>query len=157
MLRDRCPRVVSQALKWCKAKEAWLDHVYNNSIWIYVSKKERLQATKHVLGIDKKNPYFVFEDTITKEVLSQSEKEYWNRVTKWVSWFQRNYLKIENCYKISKKTGVEVLDIKRGIMLNYLYEMCPTTEDDAETREKKNKYINSLVDFLIDCFEDRIK
>ena len=29
MLRDRCPEVVNFALKWCKAKERWINHVYD--------------------------------------------------------------------------------------------------------------------------------
>ena len=34
MLRDRCPKMVNYALKWRKAKEKWIDHVYSNFIGI---------------------------------------------------------------------------------------------------------------------------
>ena len=50
MLRDRCPKVVNYALKWCKAKERWLNYVYDNQIWPLKSKKERLNQTKLILG-----------------------------------------------------------------------------------------------------------
>jgi hypothetical protein len=39
-------------------------------------------------------------------------------------------------------------------MQDYLSDMCPTTEDSAEVQERKNKYINNFVDFLIESFEN---
>ena len=159
MLRDRTPKLVNFALKWCKVKEAWLDHVYKNFIWLYVSNEERLVATRRVLGykypedMKKKDKLFVFEDTIAWDSLTTEETESWKRVAKWVSWFQITVPAIENSYKISKKMGTDIVDIKRNIMLNYLYCYCPTKEDDKKTREKKGKYVNDLTDFLIDCFE----
>ena len=45
MLRDRVPLFVDLALKWCKAKEIWINHVYNNFINIYVDKDQRYHAT----------------------------------------------------------------------------------------------------------------
>lgn len=160
MLRDRCPKVVSYALKWCKAKEQWLDHVYKNWIWIYSSKKERLDATYRVLGYNmhnKKLPReFKFEDTILLDNLTPSEEKHWDKVSKWVSWFQKEYQFVENEYSISIKKGYDIIDIKRNIMLNYLTDWCPNSEDDAKTKKEKNKKLNEFVDFLIDCFEDRI-
>ena len=159
MLRDRTPKLVDFALRWCKVKEAWLDHVYKNFIWLYVSNKERLVATRRVLGykypedMKKKDKLFVFEDTIAWDSLTEEETKSWKRVAKWVSWFQITVPAIENSYKISKKMGTDIVDIKRNIMLNYLYCYCPTKKDDKKTREKKGKYVNDLTDFLIDCFE----
>ena len=154
MLRDRCPKVVSLALKYCKAKETWLDHVYKNFIWVYVSKKERLAETRRILGItNPKKRNFVFEDTIDWDNLNKEETAYWKNIASWVSWFTITVPNIENEYEISKKTGTDIVDIKRGIMLNWLTKYCPNKEDDAETRKRKNKYINTLVDYLIDCFE----
>lgn len=152
MLRDRIPKVVDFALKWCKVKEAWLDHAYKNWIWIYQSKEERLKATKRLIG-NKSNP-FNFEDTIDWENLDQQEEARWKSVSKWVSWFQKEYSIVENEYSVSKKLGYDIVDIKRGIMLNYLYDWCPKKEDDTKTRKYKNKKINEFVDFLIDCFEN---
>ena len=154
MLRDRVPKFVSFALKYCKAKEAWLDHVYKNFIWVYVSKKERLAETRRVLGItNPKRPNFVFEDTIDWDNLDQEEKAYWKNVASWVSWFTKTVPLIEDEYKISKLKTDDIVDLKRTIMLNWLSKYFPTKEDDAKTRKKKNKFINELVDFLIDCFE----
>lgn len=169
MLRDRLPKFVSFALKWCKAKEAWLDHVYKNFIWIYVSKKERLAETRRVLGYKTDLPReFKFEDTINWEGLNQDEnvkmenlspeyKKYWENVRDWVSWFTKTVPLIEDEYKISKQEGADIIDLKRTIMLNWLSKYFPTKEDSAEVRKKKNKFINNLVDYLIDCFENRIK
>lgn len=158
MLRDRVPKFVSFALKWCKAKEAWLDHVYKNFIWIYTSKKERLAQTRRVLGItNPKVKNFIFADTIDWENLDREETAYWKNVASWVSWFQKTVPLIEEEYKISKQKGADIVDLKRIIMLNWLSAYFPTKEDSAEVRKKKNKFINNLVDYLIDCFENRIK
>lgn len=154
MLRDRTPKLVSFALKWCKVKEAWLDHVYKNWIWLYVSNKERLEATKRILGYTSNNKReFKFEDTIAWDSLSPDETSEWESVAKWVSWFQSTVPYIENEYNISKKKGVDIIDIKRSIMINHLYDYLPTKEDSEKTRKKKNLYVNTLTDYLIDCFE----
>ena len=155
MLRDRCPKTVSLALRWCHVKEAWLDHVYKNWIWIYSSKEERLKAAKRLLGYNDGKPrQFIFEDTIMWENLTSKEKEVWTNVKSWVSWFQKEYVYVENAYSISKRKGYDLTDIKREIMINHLYNMCPTAEDDTKTRKKKSAYLNKFVDFLIDCFEE---
>ena len=111
--------------------------------------------THDLLGHNSKKR-FVFEDTIDWDNLTKDEETHWKKICSWVSWFQKEYQFIENEYSVSKKLGCDILDIKRNIMLNYLYDWCPTKEDDAKTRERKNKQINTFVDFLIDCFEDRI-
>jgi hypothetical protein len=154
MLRDRCPKLVSYALKWCKAKEAWIDHVYKSWIWVFSDKKLRLSMTREILGIDKKRRQFIFEDTIDWENLSKEETSKWKNVTSWVSWFQKTVPLIEDEYKISKLGGAELIDLKRNIILNWLSDFFPTTKDDAKVREKKNKFINDLADYLIDCFEN---
>ena len=155
MLRDRTPKFVNFALKFCKVKEAWLNHVYKNWIWLYVSNEERLAATRSVLGYKKGMPReFVFEDTIAWDSLSPEESKEWKRIAKWVSWFQCTVPTIWDQYKDSKQKGAELIDLKRTIMLNWLSEYFPTTEDDAKTRKMKNKFVNELADYLIDCFEN---
>lgn len=154
MLRDRCPKVVSHALKWCGVKEAWLDHVYENFIWMYCDNEERLKATKLVLGINEHEMKFVFEDTICEDNLTTEEKQKWNKVKHWVSWFQREYAYIENAYSISKTKGKDIRDIKLEIMKNYLQWMCPNNTDDEETKQRKNTAVNKFTDYLIDCFEN---
>ena len=156
MLRDRTPKIVIFALKWCKAQEAWLNHVYNNWIWLYKSNEERLSVTKKLLGLDKKPRQFVFKDTIMWDNFTQEEKNSWENVVSWVSWFQKNYAYIENAYSISKVKGKDIVDIKLEIMQNYLTEYCPTQKDRGKEKERKSIFVNKLCDFLINCFENRI-
>lgn len=151
MLRDRCPKVVGLALKYCKAKETWLDHVYKSWIWIYQSKKERLEATKNLLG--SKSKPFCFADTIDWENLSPDDKEYWTKISSWVSWFQNKYAYMQNAYSISKSKGYKIEDIKYELMLSHMLELCPSSQDDTKTKKKKSKMVNELADFLIDSFE----
>lgn len=105
MLRDRLPKVVDYALKWCKAKQLWINHVYNNFIGIYISKEDRNMATRTVLGISKKYHQFVFNTTIDWDNLSDEEKESWTNVENWVIWFQKYYQNIENIHSLSKLDG----------------------------------------------------
>lgn len=156
MLRDRTPKIVIYALKWCRVQEAWLDHVYNNWIWLYKSNEERLGVTKKLLGLDKKPNHFVFKDTIMWDNFTQEEKNSWENVVSWVSWFQETYAYIENAYSISKTKGKDIVDIKLEIMENYLSDYCPTEEDSNKERERKSNFVNKLCDFLINCFENRI-
>lgn len=154
MLRDRCPKMVSLALKYCKAKERWLDHVYKSRIWIYVSNEERLRATKEVINTfnDKHKP-FNFDNTIDWDNLTSEDVRYWKIISGWVLWFQRKYKYVENEYNLYKNK-CDIVNLKRNIMLNYFAHMCPTTEDDEETRVSKSKTLNELVDYLIECFEN---
>lgn len=156
MLRDRCPKIVDLALKWCKAKEAWINHVYDNWIWMYSSNRIRLEVTRSLLGYNKHPREFVFEDTILWDNFSIDEKKKWKDIVFWVSWFQKNHWPIQNAYDNSKKVGKDILSIKYEIMNNYLGFMFPTKKDTQKEREKKNKKINNLLDLLIDSFENRI-
>ena len=155
MLRDRLPKLVDFAFKWCKVKESWLNHVYKNFIWLYSDNKERLAQTRLLLGYKKGKPReFKFEDTIDWDNLDQEETKHWTKVALWVSWFQKTVPLIEDEYKISKQKGTELIDLKRTIMLNWLSCYFPTTEDSAKERTRKNAYVNKLADYLIDCFEN---
>ena len=49
MLCDRMPQTLDIALRWCKAKNKWVDYVYDNTIKKY-PQKERSRAVKQVLG-----------------------------------------------------------------------------------------------------------
>ena len=156
MLRDRVPRMVNLALKWCKCKEKWLDHVYKNWIWMYSSKDMRNSVTRDLLGLDihGKATKFNFEDTILWDNLTEEETKYWKGISSWVSWFRKQYQYVENTYTVSLQAGHNISEIKLEIMQDYLSDMCPTTEDSTEVREQKNKYINNFVDFLIESFEN---
>ena len=130
--------------------------MYNNWIWIYSSNEERYNAAKSILGIEGKKMNFNFKDTILWDNMSEEEKDYWTKVCGWVSWFQQKYAYIKNTYDILNSTGKDISTIKLRIIHDYLMLMCPTTQDSDEVKEEKNKDINSLVDYLIDCFENRI-
>ena len=153
MLRDRCPKVVSYALKWCKAKEKWLDYVYKEQIWILGSKKERLVQTKAILGITEKGKNFNFHNTIYWDGLSPNELYYWKYVESWVDFFVKKYAYIENAYIISIQNGKSIKECKLEIMKNWLIKMCPLTTDTKEEIDRKTKYVNNFTDYLIDCFE----
>ena len=158
MLRDRLPRYVSDALKWCKAKEAWLDHVYKNFIWLYKDNKERLAQTRLVLGYKENLPReFKFEDTIDWQNLDDAETKHWKEVQQWVSWFTTTVPCIEDDYNSYKKKGQNLLVIKQTLMIKWFKWLFPTSEDTKKTIEKKNKDINNILDYLIDCFENHNK
>ena len=160
MLRDRLPRYVSDALKWCKAKEAWLDHVYVNFIWLFRDKEGRRNCTRIILGYkdDPKLPReFKFEDTIDWDNLDNDETKRWKEVQQWVSWFTTTVPCIEDDYNSLKNKGKTTLEIKQTLMTKWFSWLFPTKEDDAKTVKKKNKDINSILDYLIDCFENRNK
>ena len=158
LLRDRCPRVVSQALKWCKAKELWLDYVYKEQIWPISSKKERLNQTKLILGIgtDGKQ-HFDFHSTIEWKSLKPEDVYDWAYVESWVNFFVKKYAYIENTYIISKTYGKTIEEIKLEIMKSHLMEFCPRTDDNEQTKIEKSQYVNDLTDFLIDCFDGKIQ
>lgn len=156
MLRERTPKLIIYALKSCKMLETWLNHVYKNKIWIYPTKKKRLEETRHILGLDKKNPSFCFEDTLDKDNLSAKDMKVWDEVIRRVSWFTQKYAYAENAYNISKLKGRSVVDLKLELMTKYLQDFCPTKDDDAATRRRKSNNVNNLADFIIDCFEDRV-
>lgn len=156
MLRDRCPKVVNYALKWQKAKERWIEHAYVNFIKLYVDNKERNHATRIVLGIAKFYRNFDFHKSIEWDNLLPEDKLYWERVEGWVNWFMKNYAYIENMYEISRKAGKSEFDIKVEIINSYLKTLLPSPDMKEEEKQAKYAYVDSLVDFLIKCFEDRI-
>ena len=157
MLRDRCPKVVSYALKWCKAKEKWLDYVYKNQIWPLSSKKERLNQTKLILGIQGNSHHFDFYNTICWKDLTPEEVHYWKYVCSWVDFFRSKYMYIENAYAVSIASGKSIRKCKFEMMKKWLIDFCPKKTDSEEEIKDKTIYVNNLADFLIDCFEGNIQ
>lgn len=133
MLRDRCPIIVDFALKWCKAKQRWIDHVYENSIQFYKSKKDKNEACRIMLGISKKHRGFDFHYTITWDNLIAEEKEYWESIEKWVNWFQIQFQAIEQ--------DISVLNYTKTDIKNKYLSFC------------SDQYGNKLVDYLFSCYE----
>ena len=119
MLRDRLPYVVNLALKWCNAKNSWVNHVYDAQISIYACNKDRNDATRHVLGLKKHNRYFDFHKSIDWDNLDETEANYWKQIEIWVTWFKMNHIYIKNIYDCSIEKGKSIDDIKNEIK-NYL-------------------------------------
>lgn len=131
MLRDRLPKTIDYALKWCKAKEYWLEHVYRNFIWIYSNNEERYKAAKLVLGIKKKKCNFDFHNTINWDDLTPAQKLYWVSVETWVTWFRENMLYVENTYNLS--SNLTEREIIETIKINHLQDVVPTMQEKLAT------------------------
>ena len=140
MLRDRCPTVINFALIWCKAKTAWINHVYENSIAIYKSKADRNEATRIILGISKKNRKgFEFEYTITWDNLTEEEEKIWKSVAKWVDWFSKSFLAIYDHYNFLRGRGSTEEEVKKYYFDAYVKSFDNTAE------------ANRFVKYLIEC------
>lgn len=50
MLKDRMPFILDLALRWCKAKQRWINYVYDNTVKKYPREK-RSVVVKTILGI----------------------------------------------------------------------------------------------------------
>ena len=53
MIRDRMPLMLDLALRWCKAKERWINYVYDNVVSRY-PKEKRSIVVKQILGIKQR-------------------------------------------------------------------------------------------------------
>lgn len=138
MLRDRCPVVVDYALKYCKAKNRWIEHTYNSFIKFYVNKRERDIATRKTLGIVKGKPkLFDFHSTIDWDNISSEEQEYWEYIESWVEWFRCCFGGIQNKYEISIKVGESEDAFKQE-----LYSMLTNSSEEQKIK---------LSEFLLKC------
>lgn len=156
MLRDRLPETVDLALKWCKAKEKWLDLCYSENIWIYVSKKERYSATRSILGLSTNRRSFDFDRTIMWPNLSKEEAAYWKRVSSWVSWFRTTIDAIEETYTSSKRRNLSEMEIKVKIINYYLRTLLPKEEDPDDVKQRKYNYVDKLVNYIIKYLEKNV-
>ena len=164
MLRDRCPKIVSYALKWQKAKEQWIDHTYNYFVKIIGEERKDDKIIRSVsdnkkaiarilLGIvDGKVKRFEFDKTIDWDNLTDEETTYWKKVSAWVNWFRTTYAYIENTYDVSLKTGKSEINIKVEIINTYLGWLMPKKDDSDELKQAKYDYVDKFVDYLIRCF-----
>lgn len=129
MLRDRLPKTVDIALKWCKAKERWINHTYDNFIGIFSENKEKDNATKVILGISTRYKSFDFHKTIMWDNMTDLEISYWKNVESWVNWFRTNYIYIQNEVNNSLILGVEINVIKQKIKKNFLSQLNEEWQD----------------------------
>lgn len=156
---------MSLALKYCKAKEDWINHCYNNFIRT-VPQSERSVTVKEMLGIVKRpgckklltqddyimlalygykrkevptqehsQLYHTFRETIDWDSLNSSDGEFWKGVCNVVDWFSRSYAYIENDYRISISIGKNA-DVIRN---------------ELKSRYKLN---DNLTTYLIKCFKE---
>ena len=139
MLRDRLPKTVDIALKWCKAKERWINHTYDNFIDIFSENKEKNNATKVILGISTRYKSFDFHKTIMWDNMTDLEISYWKNVESWVNWFRTNYIYIQNEVNNSLILGVEINVIKQKIKKNFLSQL------DEEWQDKLCNYLISTL------------
>ena len=139
MLRDRVPLLVDLALKWCKAKECWINHVYDNFINIYTDKDQRYEATRILLGISSKYRTFDFSKTILWESLTNEETKTWEKVTDWVKWFQNEATIIKDEYDKNKN----IYDYSH--LIEYL------ADNFVITNDKNTAY--KLVEFIINSYK----
>lgn len=129
MLRDRLPKTVDIALKWCKAKEQWINHTYDNFIGIFSENKEKNNATKVILGISTRYKSFDFHKTIMWDNMTEIEIQHWKNVESWVNWFRTNYIYIQNEVNNSLILGVEINVIKQKIKKNFLSQLNEEWQD----------------------------
>lgn len=105
MLRNRLPDYVDLALKWCKVKELWINHVYDSQINIYADKQERYNATRIALGLSSKERIFKFEDSIDWVWITEEEKERLKPAIGWINFFKTIFPYIENKWKVNLSLG----------------------------------------------------
>lgn len=139
MLRDRLPKTIDIALKWCKAKEKWIDHTYHNFVQFLSDKEDRDEATRIILGISKKYREFDFHKSIMQDNLSEEETHYWQNVETWVNWFRVKYIYVQNEYNNSLSLGLNIYTIKQKIKKNFLSSL------NEEWQEKLCNYLISTL------------
>lgn len=105
MLRNRVPMSADMALKWCKAKDKWIEHTYKAFIHVFADKSERYKVTCILLGIKGRGRKFVFDRTIDWEGLNKEEYNLWKRVSSWQAWLSKNLIDIEDDYKHAIRMG----------------------------------------------------
>lgn len=133
MIRDRVPIVIEFALKWCKAKERWIDHVYKHFVNIYVDKEERKRAVHAVLEIRKGKSYMNFHKSIFWDHFESTDEEieYWEWVEGWVKWFTTYFKYMYHMYENS----VNETEFKKKILSSFL------KNTDKSEQEKLANYI----------------
>lgn len=154
MLRDRMPSTLDIALRWCKAKEKWMDYVYEKHIKT-VPKNQRSNAVKITLGTlpaytidDIKSVFRDLGKKLVKPIPPQSLRwdfkdtvpndSYWAYVNSWVSWFRKTFSFIEHNYVINVQLGKSELQKKNDInhFISFLEE---------PWRTKLNNYLLSEI------------
>lgn len=147
MIRDRMPKMYDLALRWCKAKDRWINHVYENIVKKYpVAKRgtivkillgikqqytrmevydyfryvKLLPVTKDMAyNIPKDDLLMKFKDTIDWKSLDKDMYQYWQSVNSWVEWFRTTYIAMQSTYESAKSWGIDEITIKTILMDKY--------------------------------------
>ena len=133
MIRDRVPQTVDFALKWCKAKTSWVEHVYENFVWFLIDKKDKDQQVRALLGLSKLNRNFEFDETINWDNLSKEDREYWKNISKWVHFFEREMIPMVEIYETLKIKGHDEEYIKQYICTSKFGTLPQTVKDKLYT------------------------
>lgn len=145
MLRDRCPKTINFALKWCKAKDRWVEHTYNGFVRSLKENEDRKKATRAVLGIRKgRSKNFDFHRSIFWDQFGMTEEEtaYWKWVEGWVDWFRATFIYIKNMYENNLSDGnYEEETFKQKLIDKFLKTLDEKTQQD-------------LSNFLIKCLKE---
>lgn len=146
MIRDRVPRTVNIALKWCQAKEKWINRVFSLSAALYTTKDEKNSAVRKQLGIHEGKQNFNFAESIDLELTKRDrfnritgEDQYWIWVNDWVNWFCENYAYLENSYNITSK-----FNEKEAWRIKFVSKYTESLGEEAE----------KLAYYLIKCFNE---
>ena len=138
MIRDRCPRTVDLALKWCYAKTKWVEYVYSTFVWFLKDKKDRDAQVRALLGYHTGG--FVFDKTIEWDSLTKEESEYWTNVSAWVNFFTKETLAIADMY--------ETLLLKRGEDPDYIKQYICKAKFGNLSQEWQDKLYKYLIDHI---------
>lgn len=99
MLRDRMPKMLDLALRWTKAKQRWIDYVYDNMIKKY-SPEQRSTIVKVILGIKQKYKrqqiydqvkYSELKPVTLEQVNSIPKSELYMKFTETIDWSKLLY------------------------------------------------------------------
>lgn len=105
MLRDRMPHALDLALRWCKAKQRWIDYVYETIVKKYPEEK-RSAVVKTILGIKQQYKRQEIYDQIryselklvTREQVSKIPKtELYMRFSDTINW-QKLFIEDQNMF-----------------------------------------------------------
>ena len=127
MIRDRCPRTVSLALKFFRCKNDWINHVYDHNVKFLRNKDQRNFQCRVLLGLARSCGRFTFEKTIDWDNITTEEAEYWYNINSWVVWFEKNWLVREQLYKFHGSGKV--------------YEHVSSLTNDKKLAFKLTKYV----------------
>ena len=165
MLRDRMPSVLDLALRWCKAKNRWINYVYDNTIKKSPIEK-RSNAVKVILGIKQQYKRQEIYDQIkyselvpiTREQVDAIPKsELYMKFSKTIDWSKLSY-EDQDMYQFWKDVAEWVEWFSKSITpikdtYDHSRKWGMTDEEIKSILISKYEIDEKLVNFLIKYFE----